>query len=51
MLMHSLLLVGAERHPDKVAFHWRSPAPPELCRGCRPDGRHGRGPAFTWRRT
>src|ERR1700722_14057861 len=22
MLMHGLLLDGAERHPDKVAFHW-----------------------------
>ena len=22
MPMHSLLLVGAARHPDKVAFHW-----------------------------
>lgn len=22
MLMHGLLLAGAERHPDKVAFHW-----------------------------
>ena len=22
MLMHGLLLTGAERHPDKIAFHW-----------------------------